>query len=138
MATKNELKNLKNYSKIKEKANFRGSLQDSSSLVYIGWCRNFIRPKKGDGYEKIVKMFTESKIIKWYQIKDDYYISSDRKWAIAFDHELDKDGSSWTICYSACANSDWVGIEVVPSLFEAKAAVLRLIDSGKYEDDFSG
>ena len=77
-----------------------------------------------------MKKVTEPKIINWHQVEDDYHISADRRWLIAGDHELDKDGSNWIICYSACGNSDWVGIEVVPSLEEAKAAVLRLIDSG--------
>ena len=85
-----------------------------------------------------MKKVAVPKIISWHQLEDDYYISSDRRWAIAADHKLDEDGSNWIICYSACGNSDWVGIEIAFSLDEAKAAVLRLLDSGVYEDEFSG
>jgi hypothetical protein len=83
----------------------------------------------------IMKKVAEPKELNWHQIEDDYHISADRRWTIACDYELDKDGcqltiSSWTICYSDCGNSDWVGIEIALSLQEAKAAVLRLIGSG--------
>jgi hypothetical protein len=89
-----------------------------------------------------MKKFTEPKELNWHMLEDDYHISADRRWAISCDYELAEDArqwvvSNWIICYSACGNADWVGIEVVPSLFEAKAAVLRLIESGGYGYDFN-
>ena len=77
-------------------------------------------------------------VIEWYQINEELYISLDDRWKIVGDFGFEEDGRGWcvrkwTICYSKYAYPNWDAIEESLSSGEAKAAVLRLMKTGKFE-----